>query len=207
MFVCKQLNCDEKELYYVNIMKFLGAREWEPGLILCEGFCMNTHGYVYVKTAEILLGTHIQKALIMTTSSKLYSDNVPIRVKDFTLSTQYQIFEYRVSTHNLEYSPNLASPIKHASNTNFLSTIEVLSSPTERKKLETDKSLKSQNKRKICIEKELDVIMQASNTNFNSKSQSYLEAFLDTKVNTIKDCIFRKIRYLKIGLIMFVSFI
>jgi hypothetical protein len=189
-------------------MRYLGAEEWEPGLILCEGFSPSAHGYVYVKTAELLLGTHIQKALIMTTYSKYYSDNEPIRVKDFTSPAEYQIFEYRItSTHNNEYSPNLPSPIKHASNTNILSTNEVFSFPTERNKLETDKLSKSQNKRKLCIEKDLDVIMQGSNTNFNSKSQSYLEAFLDTKVCTIKDCIFRKIRYLKIGLIMFVRFI
>jgi hypothetical protein len=181
-------------------MKYLGAGEWEPGLILCEGFCPNTRGYVYVKTAEITLGTHIQKALIMTTSSKLYSDDMPISVKDFIFSAQYQIIESRMtSTHNNEYGHNLISPIEHSANTDFLSTNEVLLCPNERNKLETGKILKSQN----TIEKDFDVVIQSS-FYLNSKSQSYLEAFLDTEVSKIKDCIFSKILCLKIGLILFV---
>jgi hypothetical protein len=204
VFIIKQLDCDEKELYHFNIMKYLGAGEWEPGLILCEGFCPNTRGYVYVKTAEITLGTHIQKALIMTTSSKLYSDDMPISVKDFIFSAQYQIIESRMtSTHNNEYGHNLISPIEHSANTDFLSTNEVLLCPNERNKLETGKILKSQNIKKLCIEKDFDVLIQSS-FYLNSKSQSYLEAFLDTEVSKIKDCIFSKILCLKIGLILFV---
>lgn len=71
IFLCKQLECSEDEIYSLNILAHLGISEWQSDLILCEGFCQNTHSFVYVKTADLIIGSYIQKILLLIESGKL----------------------------------------------------------------------------------------------------------------------------------------
>lgn len=65
------LKTDEDKLKSVDLFEIGGYKEWQPDIILCEGFSPFSRSYLYIRTQYLLIGTVAIKTIILTDSGNI----------------------------------------------------------------------------------------------------------------------------------------
>ncbi len=175
------LKCKEADLYSIDMLEYLDLAYWTPEVKMLRGYCQNCNAEVYVKTEDLPLGGYTQKILKLYKTGNIHSDGQPVIIQEFSL------------------------PSKKIEVQDIMSSLEFVESRAVSSQAQTI-SPKVAEKIQFQITDGKNDIDDMSSINFSSTVSGMSNNVLKSQKNKVKLSIIRRIRYLKIGILLFVTF-